>query len=469
MSRRAKRSQKQPPPRAQKPGPRPDRSAPSWFSPSDWQPRTRTWVLGLVLLAAGVTAWAVWDYFAGSGSSGRQPPALDLDGLPPAVAAALDEARRQVIEQPGDADAWGALASSLLAHDFPEQSLVCFVESERLDPDNYQWPYFQGVILSSQDQDAALPALRRAVDRAGNRALVYLRYADVLFDTGRFDDCQAAVSQALELEPGHPHGLLTQARLHFHRQDFEAALEWAQRASAAAPRLREPWELLAKVYQRLGRTDDAASALATLAQMPGEAQGLEDPLMQQLMSLRRDTSFLASQAERYFEQNQLQQAATIFQQLIRDEPEHSGWYGRLGRVLLKAGDPAAASQVLQQGLARHDRDPELWFLDGVAAFYQGQYQGALESLDAAIRLKPDFAQAHFNRGLALRESKQLADAVSAFQQAIVHDPAYAEAWYGLAVTSRDHGDRGQAIEAYRRVIQLRPDYEDARRELAELE
>ena len=49
----------------------------------------------------------------------------------------------------------------------------------------------------------------------------------------------------------------------------------------------------------------------------------------------------------------------------------------------------------------------------------GQYQEAL-------RLKPDFAEAHNNLGNALRDQGQLAAAVAHYQEALCLKPDYAE-------------------------------------------
>ena len=58
-----------------------------------------------------------------------------------------------------------------------------------------------------------------------------------------------------------------------------------------------------------------------------------------------------------------------------------------------------------------------------------QLDAAIASYDQAIALKPDYAEAHCNRGIALEELWQLDAAVANYDQAIAFKPDYAEAYW----------------------------------------
>ena len=84
---------------------------------------------------------------------------------------------------------------------------------------------------------------------------------------------------------------------------------------------------------------------------------------------------------------------------------------------------------------------------------------ALASYDKAIALKPDDAEAHNNRGNALRDLKRPEEALASFDKAIALKPDYAEA----------HNDRGnallhlkrpaEALTSFDKAITLKPDFE----------
>jgi len=63
---------------------------------------------------------------------------------------------------------------------------------------------------------------------------------------------------------------------------------------------------------------------------------------------------------------------------------------------------------------------------------QQAYEKALSECDAALRLAPDFADAHNLRGVLLEELGQQQEAVTAYQEAIRLDPGFEEAKENLA-------------------------------------
>jgi len=58
---------------------------------------------------------------------------------------------------------------------------------------------------------------------------------------------------------------------------------------------------------------------------------------------------------------------------------------------------------------------------------------ALASYDKALELKPDYAEAFYNRGNALKEMNRLDDALASYDKALALKPDYAEAQFGLCM------------------------------------
>ncbi len=72
-------------------------------------------------------------------------------------------------------------------------------------------------------------------------------------------------------------------------------------------------------------------------------------------------------------------------------------------------------------------------------------------------LRPEFVEAHSNRGNALRALERLDDAMVAYRRALDLRPNFADAWNNLATTLRDLKQPGEAETAYRRALALKPD------------
>src|SRR5262249_23474210 len=87
---------------------------------------------------------------------------------------------------------------------------------------------------------------------------------------------------------------------------------------------------------------------------------------------------------------------------------------------------------------------------------QGRLAEAEAALRKAIDLQPDYAQAHYNLGLALRNQGKLAEAEAAFRKAIELQPDFAEAYVGLGLALKNQGKLAEAVKAYRRAVELKP-------------
>jgi Flp pilus assembly protein TadD/class 3 adenylate cyclase len=136
---------------------------------------------------------------------------------------------------------------------------------------------------------------------------------------------------------------------------------------------------------------------------------------------------------------------------------------RLYRVV--SYDDEALEQRPEAELTAQD-----WFLKGVAVVGTPRENGAEEEqcYREALRLRPDYAEAHHNLAVVLRAHGEIAEAVAHYQEALWLRPDYPEAHanYGGLLAAR--GNRAGAEEHYREALRLRPEYVDAHHGLANL-
>ncbi len=65
----------------------------------------------------------------------------------------------------------------------------------------------------------------------------------------------------------------------------------------------------------------------------------------------------------------------------------------------------------------------------------GQHFVAIADFSKAIELKPDYAIAYYNRGLAKRRLKQYADAIKDYSKATEINPDFVEAYYNRGIAN----------------------------------
>ena len=92
---------------------------------------------------------------------------------------------------------------------------------------------------------------------------------------------------------------------------------------------------------------------------------------------------------------------------------------------------------------------------------QGKFEEAIRSYDKAIQIKPDFAEAYYNRGIALQELGKLQEAIGSYDKATQIKPDYAEAYYNRGITLQELGKLQEAIGSYDKATQIKPDYAEA--------
>ncbi len=84
----------------------------------------------------------------------------------------------------------------------------------------------------------------------------------------------------------------------------------------------------------------------------------------------------------------------------------------------------------------------------------GQYAQALQLLDQALQLRPQFYEAHNNRGAILQRLGQLEEAQAAYNTALAIHPDYAVAHHNLGNALQHRGDLVAAVACYQRALSL---------------
>jgi tetratricopeptide (TPR) repeat protein len=102
------------------------------------------------------------------------------------------------------------------------------------------------------------------------------------------------------------------------------------------------------------------------------------------------------------------------------------------------------------------REPAGQTMLGSIYSLSGRPERALAAFDAAVRMAPRSAQAHFNRGFALKQLGRLDEAVAAYRTALAIDPRMVEAHHNMAVALNETGRLDEALDAADTAVALSP-------------
>ena len=194
----------------------------------------------------------------------------------------------------------------------------------------------------------------------------------------------------------------------------EAVASW-QQALRLKPDDAEAHNNLGIVLQEQGKLEEAAASL------------------QQALRLKPDYAEAHNNLGIVLkEQGKLEEAAASLQQAVRLKPDVCRGAQQPGNCPQGTGQAGGSGGQLAAGsppqAGRMPRRTTTW---GLSLQEQGKLGEAIASWQQAIRLKPDYAEAHNNLGNALREQGKLEEAAASLQQAIRLKPDYAEAHNNL--------------------------------------
>jgi len=113
--------------------------------------------------------------------------------------------------------------------------------------------------------------------------------------------------------------------------------------------------------------------------------------------------------------NKLEDALIPFEAAMQKQPDLYIGYFYYGKILLKMND--------------------------------GRLEKAIEALRNAVRLRPEFAEGHYELGRALEHAGQTTQAIAEYKASSEQDPDLAESQYRLAVLYRKQGDTARASVA----------------------
>ena len=78
-----------------------------------------------------------------------------------------------------------------------------------------------------------------------------------------------------------------------------------------------------------------------------------------------------------------------------------------------------------------------------------------------VSLRPDFAEAYCDRGVAYSKKRDCSSAIKDYSKAIELNPAYSEAYYNRSADYSCKGEHDHTIQDLDRAIELNPRYTNA--------
>jgi tetratricopeptide (TPR) repeat protein len=151
----------------------------------------------------------------------------------------------------------------------------------------------------------------------------------------------------------------------------------------------------------------------------------------------------------------LQSARDAYQVVLRIDPRQADALHLLGVTFLNER-PSEAESLIRRAISADKRNPLYYCNLAGALRNQNRFEEALAMYEKALRRKPDYLEAHVNRGLTLLALRRPVDAVAAFGAALELKSDFPTALKFRGDTFYDLRRWGEAVADYDRLLAVTP-------------
>ena len=417
-----------------------------------------------------VRSLAAWLVLALAASAAAGPPAespVRLEGLSPALAEALRNARAETQRQAAVADAaaraaaWGRLGMfyhaqhlSYAAEDAYGRALAAV--------DQPRWRYLRAIVLEERGElEQAVADYRRVASADPDNIAAWYRLGAGLLLKGDVAGAEAALAQADQRLPDSALVLATLADVAVAREQWPAARELLERAWALEPDAGQLAYKLAMLHRRLG---DAEAAREWLARRDGDnaAPKIDDPLLLEVAQMSRSARFFVKAGQWALARGDHEGAVQALEQAVALAPDDEDIGLTFAHVLGVAGRGERGLREVGRVLERAAESARGWYLRAWllrTSTDDARRQRALAAARRSLALAEDERTRTLAAALSMREGR-FAEAAADYERLAAAHPDEAYYPYWLALARLGKGDC-RARSALARALHLQAKWGEA--------
>ncbi|MBK8726919.1 MAG: tetratricopeptide repeat protein [Holophagaceae bacterium] len=292
-----------------------------------------------------------------------------------------------------------------------------------------------------------------------------------LHRAGRTAQAEAAYRQVLVKAPGHPAALHLLGLARLAQGDAAQAVHWIALAAEAEPtdaqiaynlgaarlEAKDPAGALAPLARALELRPDYPEALFNLGEahrLAGDAEAAVALLLRARTALPGLAAVPNALGLAYRAQGRAREAREAFESARREDPAVLEAEVNLGLLDLDAGDLEGALRRWEALQDHIGENPLIAYNLGVALMQSRNMAQAATLFRRALEADPTLVEARIAEGQALRLNGEAQTALARFQEVLGDHPAHAEAHEGLGLAFLALGNEADAIAAFEAGLAL---------------
>ena len=341
-----------------------------------------------LVLSASISRWGRFE-------TTDVPAGMFPDNLPDRLKEDIALGRQRIQRNP-NAESWGSLGELCVAHKLLPQAELCFRKAALLAPDDPQWIYQLAVMAEKVDLVQAVAIYDKVLSLDRSVAAVHYHRGRALARVGRFEQAEQSLKTAADMSQQHPLVLKAMAQLCMMRGDGEGALALIQQAVTDSRAGLDIVEEAKRLLMRQSPHDlTAASSLAEAnSSRPQVTPPLPEPWMEGVARHLPHADEVGVRAGVLASQQQYKAALEMYERLMRMQNRNSRAHTAHAMVLMNAGNVQQALEEMNKVCEEFPHDALAFSSRGTIEFQLEDFPAAIKSFEEAVRLKPDFVDAH---------------------------------------------------------------------------
>ena len=158
---------------------------------------------------------------------------------------------------------------------------------------------------------------------------------------------------------------------------------------------------------------------------------------------------------------QFQKALSVIDDLIKTYDNDPFLFNIKGSCLCETGDLNNSIISFEKAITLKPDYAEALFNLGVAHQRLNQPEMAIESYEKTLNIQHAYPAAHHNLGIIYFQKDQLNSAIKSFEWAVAYSPNYSEAYYNLGAAFQKNRQFEKAKKQFEKAISINPNYAQA--------
>jgi tetratricopeptide (TPR) repeat protein len=326
---------------------------------------------------------------------------------------------------------------------------------------------------NKEEVQKATADLQSIISRTPQNPVMRYNYGRAMAIKGDYQQARIQFEEAIKLRPYYLLPRLALAEILLRNNEFGRVLQLTQEVFAYDPSNIPARLMRTRALIGVGELKQARLELNALNQvnpplwearyqtgvLEATANNLKqaEAIFREVYEKTKDPRAAGGLGESFLQQGRIDDALTLFQQRIAEDPSNLDNYLNAGSVAARTGRFDLALQFYQDALKRNDRVSDLWGRLGEVQFAKGDRQKAIESFNKAKDIDPKSVNAYLGLALVHEQSGDVQKARGMYEQVLKLQSDNPIALNNLAFQLAETGtDLDQALSMAQKAKQKAP-------------